>query len=162
MLNPSALRAMRGAMGWSLRDLARESGVAVGTVLTMEKGQHVSARSIQRVRRAFRSHGINVRQDGSTVVVRIGPPPVVAQNTPDSLRGLRYVVVRPRADGTRRVLFEVPARIRPPGWPAARPLPVHGRTGRLAPEEVCAIKADAARLLAELYAARSASREDRR
>lgn len=162
MLSPATLRAMRGALNWSLRDLATKAGVAVGTVLTMEKGQQVSTRSIQRVRRAFRLHGVSVRQDGPSMVVRIGPPPVPALHTPDALRELPYVVARPRADGTHRVLFQVPGRIRPPAWPATRPLPVNGRTGRLDAEEVAAIRADAAKMLGELQAARSKACEDRR
>lgn len=162
MPTPAALRAMRGALNWSLRDLATEAGLAVGTVLAIEKGQQVSARSIQRVRRAFRLRGVSVRQDGPSIVVRIGPPPVPALNTPDALRKLPYVVVRPRADGTWRVLFEVPARIRPLGWPATRPLPVWGRTGQLEAEEVAAIRADAAKMLADLQGARSTACQDRR
>lgn len=161
MLTPATLRAMRGALNWSMRDLAAEAGIAVGTVLTMENGKPVSTRSIQRVRRAFRLHGVSVRQDGPSAVVRIGPPPVPAQNTPDSLRELPYVVVRQRVDGTHRVLFEVPARIRPPAWPATRPLPVNGRTGRLDADEVVAIRADAAKMLADLHAARTLACENR-
>lgn len=71
-----------------------------------------------------------------------------------------YVVVRPplsqppRKDGTRRVLFEVPARLRPSGWPSTRPLPTEGRRGDLSdPAEVARIKADAERFYAELIAA---------
>jgi integrase len=65
------------------------------------------------------------------------------------------VVARPRADGTWRVLFEVPARNRPPGWPSTRPLPTVGRRGDLTdPAEVARIRADAERLHAELQVAR--------
>lgn len=74
----------------------------------------------------------------------------------------RYVTVRPPLDrppkrnGTRRVLFEVPARLRPSGWSAAIPLPVNGtRTGNLADlDEVGRIQADAKNLLAKLHNAR--------
>ncbi len=69
----------------------------------------------------------------------------------------RYVFPRRRADGTFNVLFEVPKRLRPRDWPPSKPLPVnHRRTGDLErrPEEVAAIVAEAARLNAELDAAR--------
>lgn len=68
----------------------------------------------------------------------------------------RYVTLRPRRDGTFRVLMEVPARLRPSGWSAAIPLPVDGaRTGNLADaEEVGRIQADAATLYTRLLQAR--------
>lgn len=68
----------------------------------------------------------------------------------------RYVTVRPRKDGTARVLFEVPARLRPSDWSPAIPLPVTGeRRGNLHDaDEVGRIQADALRLLERLRAAR--------
>lgn len=68
----------------------------------------------------------------------------------------RYVTLRPRADGTFRVLLEVPARLRPSGWSAAIPLPVSAeRRGDLGdPAELAAIQADAARLYERLQQAR--------
>lgn len=74
----------------------------------------------------------------------------------------RYVTVRPpldkapKKDGTRRVLFEVPARLRPSGWSPAIPLPVNGdRRGNLTDlQEVARIQADAKDLLAKLHQAR--------
>lgn len=68
----------------------------------------------------------------------------------------KYVSVRVRKDGTARVLFEVPARLRPSGWPSTRPLPIEGRRGDLTdPFEVARIKQDADRLYAELMALRN-------
>lgn len=68
----------------------------------------------------------------------------------------RYVTVRPRKDGTARVLFEVPARLRPSGWSPAIPLPVSGeRRGDLSDAgEVSRIQSDAKALLTRLQAAR--------
>lgn len=68
----------------------------------------------------------------------------------------RYVTVRPRKDGTARVLFEVPARLRPSDWSPAIPLPITGeRRGNLTDAgEVARIQADAAALLDRLRAAR--------
>lgn len=68
----------------------------------------------------------------------------------------KYVSVRVRKDGTARVLFEVPARLRPSGWPSTRPLPIKDRRGDLSdPFEVARIKQDAERLYAELMALRN-------
>lgn len=64
----------------------------------------------------------------------------------------RFVTLRPRADGTHRVLFEVPPRLRPSDWSATIPLPVHGqRSGNLADaDELARIKKDARGLYEKL------------
>ena len=65
----------------------------------------------------------------------------------------KYVTVRPRADGTFRVLFEVPPRLRPSGWSPAIPLPLtdSARRGDLDNgHELAAIQRDAADLYAKL------------
>lgn len=64
-----------------------------------------------------------------------------------------YVTTRPRRDGTFRVLFEVPPRRRPRGWPSTIPLPTEAslRLGNLTcGAELAAIRADAASLYAKL------------
>lgn len=68
----------------------------------------------------------------------------------------KYVTLRPRKDGTFRVLMEVPARLRPSDWSAAIPLPVKGaRTGDLTDiDEVKRIKDDASALYVRLVNAR--------
>lgn len=68
----------------------------------------------------------------------------------------RFVSVRgPRADGTYRVLFEIPPRLRPSGWLPTIPLPIHDRRGDLKDAaEVARIQADAARLYNDYLKAR--------
>jgi hypothetical protein len=68
----------------------------------------------------------------------------------------QYVVTKARVGGTARVYFQVPPRLRPPGWSAAIPLPRSGpRTGDLTNAyEVAAIKADAEALCRALSDAR--------
>lgn len=71
----------------------------------------------------------------------------------------RFVSRRgPRADGTFRVLFEIPPRLRPSGWLPTTPLPIEGdRRGDLTDQdEVQRIKRDAA----ELYRRYLATRKD--
>lgn len=69
----------------------------------------------------------------------------------------RYVTLRPRANGTHRVFFQVPERLRPEGWLSLIPLPIHGaRNGDLGDaEEVGRIRRDAADLYNRLVAARA-------
>lgn len=64
----------------------------------------------------------------------------------------RYVTLRKRRDGTFRVFFQVPKRLRPEGWLSLIPLPVEGeRKGNLTDaDEIARIQADAARLYGDL------------
>lgn len=64
----------------------------------------------------------------------------------------RFVTLRRRADGTHRVLFEVPPRLRPSNWSATIPLPIHGaRSGDLTDaDEVRRIQQDAKALYEKL------------
>lgn len=73
----------------------------------------------------------------------------------------KYVIVRPRADGTYRVLFELPPRLRPPGWLPTTPLPRSGsRTGDLTNlDEVARIRRDAEVLYKMCLAARDRGAE---
>lgn len=59
----------------------------------------------------------------------------------------RFVRVYPaRTDGTHPVVFEVPKRLRPPGWPSTIPLPTERRRGDLTDAaELARIRADADR-----------------
>lgn len=68
----------------------------------------------------------------------------------------RYVTLRPRKDGTFRVFFQVPQKLRPSGWLPLIPLPVVGeRRGDLTDAtEVVQIQEDAADLYLKLQAAR--------
>lgn len=86
-------------------------------------------------------------------------PPPTGPSTPMPSVKLelgKFVTTRPRADGTARVFFQVPARLRPSDWPSLIPLPTTGaRTGDLTNgNEVGRIQADSARLYAELTSER--------
>lgn len=73
----------------------------------------------------------------------------------------KYVTVRPRKDGSHRVLMEVPARLRPSGWSPAIPLPRDSalRRGNLQDEaEIAAIRRDANELYVEMEFQRSGRR----
>ena len=131
-LSPAALRAMRGAVNWTMRDTAEAASVALATVLKVEQGGEVSHRTLERLRAAFRKQGVSLRVAKGVRSVRIMDPATVRQcQTPIQIADLPYVVVKRRASGTWRVLFMVPQRQRPEGWPAVRPLPIQVRVRSL-------------------------------
>lgn len=73
----------------------------------------------------------------------------------------RYVVLKRRADGSGRVYFQVPARLRPRGWPATIPMlrgtALPGRVEALTDEQVAAIVAAGAACGRDLDRARNGS-----
>lgn len=73
----------------------------------------------------------------------------------------RYVVLKRRADASGRAYFQVPARLRPSGWPATVPMlrdmALPGRVDRLTPEQVAAIVTAGAALSRDLDRARTGS-----
>lgn len=158
-LSPATLRAMRAAVDWSMRDLATASSVALATVLKAESGEPVSDRIERRLRAALRAKGVTcAERDGvSTVRIAESPPADPGRRVALGLGSLPFVTVRgPRADGTFRVFFEVPANRRPKGWWPTHPLPHLNRRGDLTdPEEVARIRRDAKQLQTELAAARA-------
>ena len=162
---PAALRAMRGALNWTMRDTAEAASVALATVLKAEQGGEVTPRTLERLRAAFRRRGVTLWTTKGVQSVRILEGSAVRKlQTPTEIAGLPYVVARKRADGSWRVLFEVPERSRAIGWPATRPLPwSHPRRGDMTDKaEVAAIRADAASLLRQLETARLKGGKDRR
>lgn len=160
MLTPASLRAMRGALDWSMRDLAAAAGVALATVLKAEQAGGLTAATERRIRRAFSARGVNLRWSDKQAMITIGADPsAVKAGVAPELLGIPHLSVRPRANGTYRVIFEVPARNRPPGWPASRPLPFsYPRHGDLLdPAEVKAIARDAKKLAVDLRRMRALS-----
>lgn len=91
------------------------------------------------------------------------PPPVSSISMPRAPTSKdlgRFVSRRgPRADGTYRVLFELPPRLRPSGWLPTTPLPIEGpRTGDLFNrDEVLRIQRDAAELYRRYLASKAPS-----
>ena len=153
MITPAALRSMRGALDWSMRDLASAAGVSLATVLKAEHAGGITATTERRLRAAMAARGVTVQVRGDSAQVKIlQAPHSLKSRLPGGLAGLEYVSVRPRTDGTYRVLFEVPARLRPVGWPGSRPLPLtYPRRGDLSDaQEVEAIQNDAKQLLNRL------------
>lgn len=73
----------------------------------------------------------------------------------------RYVVLKRRADGTGRAYFQVPARLRPDGWPATVPVlravALPARVQDLTPEQTAAVVTAAALIARDFDLARAPS-----
>lgn len=60
-ITPQACRAARALLGWSMRDLASQSGVSLGAVNRLEGGEAKPRRgTAKRVVDAFAAHGVQI------------------------------------------------------------------------------------------------------
>jgi transcriptional regulator with XRE-family HTH domain len=59
MLLPKQSRAARALLGWNQHDLARESGVSLGTIKDFESGRHqLNAKALGELARAYQKAGL--------------------------------------------------------------------------------------------------------
>lgn len=124
-MTPAALRAMRAAVGWSMRDLAEQADVALASVLRMEGGGRVGHRTELKVQAAFAAQGVKTWwKTGGWLISILDTVPPGPSSPADELRALPWVCVSPLVDGQHRVEFRVPAKHRPDRWPAAQALPL--------------------------------------
>ena len=63
-ISPSACRAARGILEWSVRDLCREAGVSPNTVGRLESGAGIGPEPTARIAKAFADGGIELLNDG--------------------------------------------------------------------------------------------------
>ena len=62
----------RAALGFGVRDLARASGVSTDTIVRLEKGEILQARTIAALRTAFEAAGvIFIAENGGGAGVRL-------------------------------------------------------------------------------------------
>jgi predicted transcriptional regulator len=60
-ITPQACRAGRALLGWSMRDLASQSGVSLGAVNRLEGGEATPRRGTsKKVTDAFLAHGVQI------------------------------------------------------------------------------------------------------
>jgi len=72
MLTPEAQRAARGLLGWGVRELAAEAGVAWTTVSQFENGRDLRPSTAAKIVAALEAHGVDlVGDDGRTGAVLI-------------------------------------------------------------------------------------------
>ncbi|ATQ67873.1 MULTISPECIES: helix-turn-helix domain-containing protein [Methylosinus] len=65
----------RAALGWSTQDLARHAGVGVNTVNRFEAGQDARMSSVEKMRTALESAGVEfIAENGGGPGVRLRKP----------------------------------------------------------------------------------------
>lgn len=57
-MNSVQCKMARAAVGWGVRELAKEAGVAVDTVSRLERGEEIMPRTLQAVRSALEAAGV--------------------------------------------------------------------------------------------------------
>lgn len=60
MITPEASRAARGLLGWTLENLATQSGVSFGTLTRFENGRPMRESTAAKILEAFAAHGVEV------------------------------------------------------------------------------------------------------
>ncbi|MFD1982413.1 multiprotein-bridging factor 1 family protein [Mesorhizobium newzealandense] len=62
----------RSAIGWGVRDLAREASVSVDTISRLERGEELMPRTIEAIRRALEAAGVEfIAENGGGAGVRL-------------------------------------------------------------------------------------------
>ncbi|WGD30167.1 helix-turn-helix transcriptional regulator [Ancylobacter sp. WKF20] len=65
-------RMARAALGWGVRDLAREANVSIDTITRLEKGEALLPRTVEAIQRALEEAGvIFVAENGEGPGVRL-------------------------------------------------------------------------------------------
>jgi transcriptional regulator with XRE-family HTH domain len=57
-MNAVQSKMARAAIGWGVRELAREAGVAVDTISRLERGEEIMPRTLAAIRTALESAGV--------------------------------------------------------------------------------------------------------
>ncbi|WP_338529442.1 transcriptional regulator [Nitratireductor thuwali] len=74
-MTPVQCRMARAALNWGVLDLARGAAVSTQTIVRLERGEILRASTIDRVRRAFESAGVEfISQNGGGPGVRLARP----------------------------------------------------------------------------------------
>ena len=61
---PVQCKMARVAVGWGVRDLAREAGVSTDTIARLERGEELKAATIASIRTAFETAGVEFIPEG--------------------------------------------------------------------------------------------------
>jgi transcriptional regulator with XRE-family HTH domain len=71
-MRPIQLRMARAAVGWGVRELAKEAGVTANTVTRIENGADAKQSTMDRLRQALESAGIEfIDENGGGPGVRL-------------------------------------------------------------------------------------------
>jgi DNA-binding XRE family transcriptional regulator len=64
----------RAAIGWGVRDLAKEAGVSPDTIARLERGEELKASTIEAIRSALEAAGVEfIPENGGGAGVRLKP-----------------------------------------------------------------------------------------
>jgi len=66
MITPEASRAARGLLGWTLENLAAQSGVSFGTLTRFENGRPMRVTTAAKIVAAFEAHGVDLVTDAES------------------------------------------------------------------------------------------------
>ena len=58
MIKPEQIRMARGALAWTVRDLAKQSGVSANTVSRLENQEGGYAKTIERIQETLEEAGV--------------------------------------------------------------------------------------------------------
>ena len=67
-LSPEACRAGRAILKWSIRELARQAGIAPSTVYILERGDNVFEATGAKAIAAFQRHNVEILAKGANSV----------------------------------------------------------------------------------------------
>jgi transcriptional regulator with XRE-family HTH domain len=71
-MNAVQSKMARAAIGWGVRELAKEAGVAVDTISRLERGEEIMPRTLAAIRAALEAAGvIFIDQNGNGPGVRL-------------------------------------------------------------------------------------------
>ncbi len=71
-MTPAQCRMARGALSWSLKDLAERAGVGINTVSRLEGGAETLTGTVAKLRAAFESAGVEfIPEDNGGPGVRL-------------------------------------------------------------------------------------------
>lgn len=68
-MTPVQCKMARTALGWGVRDLARESQIGTATISRLEAGNGVNSTTISALKKTFESHGIKFISDDEASLV---------------------------------------------------------------------------------------------
>ncbi|WP_423228378.1 helix-turn-helix domain-containing protein [Rhizobium tumorigenes] len=67
MINAVQCKMARAAVGWGVRELAKEAGVSIDTITRLERGEDLQPRTIGAVVAALESAGVEFIEGGVRV-----------------------------------------------------------------------------------------------
>jgi transcriptional regulator with XRE-family HTH domain len=76
-MTPIQSKMARVALGWGIRDLAREADVSPDTIARFERGEPLKSHTARTIKEAFEGAGIEfIPENGGGVGVRLKKPEV--------------------------------------------------------------------------------------